>query len=544
MKSLSFRLTLLAALVFALVSLPAQAQLGSTVANWRVPSAGATSTPGVRTTMTDVTQALPFIGVTPCRIVDTRNATGTFGGPALVAGVPRNFPLPTGPCPGLPALPRAYSLNITVTNTQGSGFILIYPQGGAQPVVSTLNYNAGDTVANAAIVPAGTGGGVTVVAGVSGTNLIIDINGYFTDVPGGGTAQFNYTNNTALETMVLQNLSTTCGGICGLFQGVASGLAIQGVGVSGGVLGTASSSSTGVFGVEGSASATTGKVSGVRGFNATAANDTAGVFGTDNTTFTPNANLIGGAGVRGEGKNGVVGVTSASVKDIGGVVGLFLDAGGGLGAFGVLGSSFTVAGQFFGNTAATGTKSFVEPYPSDPEKVIKYVSLEGPEAGTYFRGTARTVNHRAVIDVPEHFRIVTDTDGMTVQVTPVGAMANMFVESEDLNQIVVQSSKEVTFHYLVQGVRKAFKDFQVIENGTDFIPSSANATMPGYLSAEARKRLIANGTYNEDGTVNMTTAGRVGWTQMWAEKEAANKAAAEKASAEMKAAAAAGRHSQ
>ena len=538
MKALSFRLTLLAALVFALVSLPAQAQLGSTVANWRVPSVGVTSTPGVRTTMTDVTNALPFIGVTPCRVVDTRNATGTFGGPALVAGVPRNFPLPTGPCGGLPAQPRAYSLNITVTNTQGSGFILIYPQGGAQPVVSTLNYNAGDTLANAAIVPAGTSGGVTVVAGVAGTNLIIDINGYFSDVPGSGITQFNFTNNTGGETMVLSNQSTTCGGICGLFQGVSSGVAMEATGVAGGIEAFASSTTNGTFAVLGATSGSSGKIFAVKGNNASATNDTAGVFGADATTFTPNPNLIGSAGVRGEGKNGVVGVTSASVSDIGGVTGIFLSAGGSLGAFGVLGSSFTVAGQFFGNTAATGTKSFVEPYPNDPEKVIKYVSLEGPEAGTYFRGTARTVNHRAVIDVPEHFRIVTDTDGMTVQVTPVGAMANIFVESEDLNQIIVESSKDVTFHYLVQGVRKAFKDFQVIENGTDFIPRSADATMPGYLSAEARKRLIANGTYNEDGTVNMTTAGRVGWVQMWAEKEAAGKAAAEKASAEMKASAA------
>ena len=45
--------------------------------------------------------------------------------------------------------------------------------------VSTVNYVAGQTIANAAIVPAGTGGGVTVIAGVSGTDLIIDINGYF-----------------------------------------------------------------------------------------------------------------------------------------------------------------------------------------------------------------------------------------------------------------------------------------------------------------------------------------------------------------------------
>ena len=91
--------------------------------------------------------------------------------------MPRNFTL-TGQC-GIPASAAAISLNVTVTNTQGPGFILIYPQGGAQPNVSTLNYVAGQTIANAAVVPLGTGGGVTVIAGVSGTDLILDTNGYY-----------------------------------------------------------------------------------------------------------------------------------------------------------------------------------------------------------------------------------------------------------------------------------------------------------------------------------------------------------------------------
>jgi trimeric autotransporter adhesin len=42
-----------------------------------------------------------------------------------------------------------------------------------------LNYVAGQTIANAAVVPLGTGGGVTVIAGVSGTDLILDTNGYY-----------------------------------------------------------------------------------------------------------------------------------------------------------------------------------------------------------------------------------------------------------------------------------------------------------------------------------------------------------------------------
>jgi endosialidase-like protein len=121
-----------------------------------------------------------FVGLTPCRLVDTRGNGfgGAFGPPSLAAGVPRDFPL-QGQC-GIPATAAAVSLNVTATNTQGPGFLLLHPQSGAQPLVSTLNYVAAETVANAALVPLGPGG-LTVVAGVAGTDLILDVDGYFTD---------------------------------------------------------------------------------------------------------------------------------------------------------------------------------------------------------------------------------------------------------------------------------------------------------------------------------------------------------------------------
>jgi len=175
----------------------AQAQLGAPVPNWPVPSSGSGSfSRGIRA-LADVTNPLPFIGVTPCRIVDTRGPAGTFGGPSLPASAPRSFPLPTGPCAGIPASVSAYSLNITVTNTLGPGFISIYPQGGAAPLVSTLNYLAGQTLANAAIVAAGTSGGVTAVAGVSGTDLIIDISGYYAAAAGNQGNTFEVINSGA-----------------------------------------------------------------------------------------------------------------------------------------------------------------------------------------------------------------------------------------------------------------------------------------------------------------------------------------------------------
>ncbi len=132
-----------------------------------------------------VTTAMPFTGITPCRIVDTRDATKPqgYGPPSLTtAWPPRSFGL-KGQC-GIPIGAVAVSLNVTVVSPQALGYLLLYPQGGAVPAVSTLNFAQSQTIANAAIVPLGVNGGVTVAAVLSGTDLLIDTNGYFGASPG------------------------------------------------------------------------------------------------------------------------------------------------------------------------------------------------------------------------------------------------------------------------------------------------------------------------------------------------------------------------
>ena len=62
------------------------------------------------------------------------------------------------------------------------GYLTVWPTGKKQPVVSTLNAYGGQVTANAAIVPAGTGGDIEAYAS-DNTDLLIDINGYF-DTPG------------------------------------------------------------------------------------------------------------------------------------------------------------------------------------------------------------------------------------------------------------------------------------------------------------------------------------------------------------------------
>ena len=121
--------------------------------------------------------ALGFIPVTPCRVADTRNPVGPFGGPTLSGGTPRSFSIPSSAC-NIPPTAAAYALNVTVVPTVPLGFLTVYPTGVPLPVTSTLNSWDGRVKANAAIVPAGTGGGVSVYA-TSQTDVILDISGYF-----------------------------------------------------------------------------------------------------------------------------------------------------------------------------------------------------------------------------------------------------------------------------------------------------------------------------------------------------------------------------
>jgi len=131
---------------------------------------------------------LQFVPLAPCRVADTRQATGPFGGPYLSGGTSRSFALPQSNC-NIPGTAAAYSLNVTVVPHAGTlGYLTIWPAGEAQPLVSTLNSPDGRVKANAAIVPAGAGGGVNVYV-TDASDVILDINGYF-QPPAPQTLQF------------------------------------------------------------------------------------------------------------------------------------------------------------------------------------------------------------------------------------------------------------------------------------------------------------------------------------------------------------------
>ncbi len=128
---------------------------------------------------------------------------------------------------------------------------------------------------------------------------------------------------------------------------------------------------------------------------------------------------------------------------------------------------FQVCGKayIFGDFYVHGKKLFLQDHPTDPTKQIVYVALEGGEAGTYCRGAGQLVNGKAVIDLPDHFGLVTNAKGLTVQLTPVGEWLQLYVMDSNTKQVIVGEAqgKSGRFDYLVHGVRKGYENHQVIQ---------------------------------------------------------------------------------
>ena len=165
--------------------------------------------------------ALFFFPVTPCRMVDTRNPTGPLGGPSMMAGIGRSFPVLSSGC-NISGSARAYSLNLTVVPKGPLGYLTVWPSDAVQPVVSTLNAPTGAVTANAAIVPAAANGSISAYV-TNDSDLIIDVNGYFGPESSGNNplSLFTVTPCRVLDTRSTSILNGTlsinvAGGPCGI----------------------------------------------------------------------------------------------------------------------------------------------------------------------------------------------------------------------------------------------------------------------------------------------------------------------------------------
>src|SRR5579864_2439122 len=130
----------------------------------------------VNVTLT-VNTAATFVPIVPCRVADTRNPHGAFGGPAITGGSSRDFAIPRSAC-NIPPSAIAYSLNVAVVPAHSLGYLTVWPAGETRADVATLTSLGGRIRSNAAIVPAGTAGAISVFA-TDSADVVLDINGYF-----------------------------------------------------------------------------------------------------------------------------------------------------------------------------------------------------------------------------------------------------------------------------------------------------------------------------------------------------------------------------
>src|SRR5437588_12819404 len=89
----------------------------------------------------------------PNRIMDTRPAAGGAGPIGFRSSRNLTVANPDGTGPA-PADATAAVMNVTVTETTAHSFLAVYPAGGTRPLVSNLNWVAGETRAHLDTAPA------------------------------------------------------------------------------------------------------------------------------------------------------------------------------------------------------------------------------------------------------------------------------------------------------------------------------------------------------------------------------------------------------
>ena len=141
-----------------------------------------------------------FVPVVPARITDTRAGSGQANAGSTL-GPATTLDVQVTGVGGIPASGvTAVVLNTTATNTTSDGFFTVFPKGASLPLASNLNWTTGVTVPNRVMVPVGSGGKVSFYNGLGSADLVVDVNGYFTDNSGTGASFVSLTPTRIVDT--------------------------------------------------------------------------------------------------------------------------------------------------------------------------------------------------------------------------------------------------------------------------------------------------------------------------------------------------------
>lgn len=149
------------------------------IAGWRSGRPGPESDP-VRISLIDY--GTRFVGLTPARVLDTRDGTGVPGGGTSRLGAGQTLTLALGNQGGLPAAGQftAVVLNLTAVNPSARSHLRVFPGNQPEPPnASNLNFDAGTTIAASTTVQAAPDGTVKVYNNSGDTNVVADVVGYY-----------------------------------------------------------------------------------------------------------------------------------------------------------------------------------------------------------------------------------------------------------------------------------------------------------------------------------------------------------------------------
>ena len=107
---------------------------------------------------------------------------------------------------------------------------------------------------------------------------------------------------------------------------------------------------------------------------------------------------------------------------------------------------------FRGSINVQGWKGFDIKHPTKENHRLRYVCLEGPEGGVYYRGILKDSEF---IELPDYWKDLVDTKTITVHLTPIGTYQYLYYTVAK-NRIIVKNHSNLPTHcsYVIYGERK------------------------------------------------------------------------------------------
>ena len=141
------------------------------------------------------------------------------------------------------------------------------------------------------------------------------------------------------------------------------------------------------------------------------------------------------------------------------------------------------APTFQGAINVQSWKGFDIQHPSKKNHRLRYVCLEGPEAGVYARGRITNTN---TIHLPDYWRDLVDAETISVHLTPIGVNQGLCVQEIKWGtQILIKSENgtAIDCFYSVYGARKdgepLIPEYEG-ESPADYPGDSAQFSIAGY----------------------------------------------------------------